>query len=437
MVLAWATIALLILLTGLYVAAEFGAVSARRSRLRRLAEDGNTLAARVLPVLEDPRALDRYIAASQVGITLCSLILGAYGQATLAPRMVPLLERFHRLQPATIESLSAGIVLTFLTTLAVIVGELVPKSLALQNPTQTTLVTVLPMQWSMRVFSWSITFLNGSAVLLLRALHIPSTGHRHVHSPEEIALLIAESRDGGLLEPQEQVRLHRALRLGLRSAKELMVPRARLAAIDAALPFEEVLRIVTGSPYSRLPVYRGSIDNIIGILHTKDVVTRYVQASGLTITSVLRPIVSVPDTMPADHLLNFLRERRSHQALVVDANDSVVGLITLEDVVAELLGGVSDEFKSMQARPIRLSDGRLRLPGSMRLDQAAPLIGPVWRNIDRTVGEQITAVLGRVPEPGEEVKIDGIAVEVEALEGDAIASVIVGERPSQDEDADA
>lgn len=437
MVLAWATIALLILLTGLYVAAEFGAVSARRSRLRRLAEDGNALAARVLPVLEDPRALDRYIAASQVGITLCSLILGAYGQATLAPRLVPLLERFERLQPATIESLSAGIVLTFLTTLAVIVGELVPKSLALQNPTRTTLVTVLPMQWSMHVFSWSITFLNGSAVLLLRALHIPSTGHRHVHSPEEIALLIAESRDGGLLEPQEQVRLHRALRLGLRSARELMVPRARLAAIDAALPFEEVLRIVTGSPYSRLPVYRGSIDHIIGILHTKDVVTRYVQANGLTVTSVLRPIVSVPDTMPADHLLAFLRERRSHQALVVDANDTVVGLITLEDVVAELLGGVSDEFKSMQARPIRLSDGRLRLPGSMRLDQAAPLIGPVWRNMDRTVGEQITAVLGRVPEPGEEVEIDGIPVEVEALEGDAIASVIVGERPNQDEDTEA
>ena len=437
MVLAWATIALLILLTGLYVAAEFAAVSARRSRLRRLAEDGNTLASRLLPVLEDPRALDRYIAASQVGITLSSLILGAYGQATLAPRLEPLLERIGTMQPATIKSVSAAIVLTFLTTLAVILGELVPKSIALQNPTRTALVTVLPMQWSMRVFSWSITFLNGSGVLLLKAFRIPSTGHRHVHSPEEIALLIAESRDGGLLEPQEQVRLHRALRLGLRTARELMVPRGRLATIAASLPFEEVLRVVAASPYSRLPVYRDTIDNIIGILHTKDVVMRYVQGSGLTVASLLRPIVRVPDTMPADRLLAFLRERRSHQAQVVDSNDVVVGLITLEDVVAELLGGVSDEFKSMQARPIRLSDGRLRLPGSMRVDQAAPLIGPVWRNVDRTIGEQITIVLGRVPEPGEEVEIDGIPVEVEALEGDAITSVIVGERPRQDEGAEA
>ena len=278
MLLAWIVIVALILLTGLYVAAEFAAVSARRSRLRRMAEDGNPLAARMLPVLEDPRELDRYIAASQVGITLSSLILGAYGQATLAPRLAPLLERFGTMQPATAESTAAAVVLLFLTTLAVIVGELVPKSLALQNPTATALFTVLPMQWSIRVFSWSIAFLNGSGVLLLKLMRVPTTGHRHVHSPEEIELLIAESRDGGLLEPQEQVRLHRALRLGLRTARQLMVPRARLVAVDEAMPFEEVLRVVAASPYSRMPVYRGSLDTVVGILHIKDVVTRFVQA---------------------------------------------------------------------------------------------------------------------------------------------------------------
>lgn len=433
MLLAWAIIALLILLTGLYVAAEFAAVSARRSRLRRLAEDGNVLAARILPVLEDPRELDRYIAASQVGITLSSLILGAYGQATLAPRIAPLFERFGSMQPETAESTSAILVLLFLTTLAVIVGELVPKSLALQNPTGTALFTVLPMQWSIRAFSWSIAFLNGSGVLLLKILGIPATGHRHVHSPEEIALLIAESRDGGLLEPQEQVRLHRALRLGLRTARQLMVPRARLAAIDADLPFEEVLRVVAASPYSRLPVYRGSIDTIVGILHIKDVVTRYVQAGALTVASLLRPIVRVPETMPADRLLTFLRERRNHQALVVDDQGIVVGLITLEDVVGELLGGVADEFKSAQARPIRLSDGRLRLPGSMRVDQAAPLVGAPWGGLDETIGSHLALALARLPEPGEEFDIDGTRVEIEAVEGGAITSVIFGHRASSDD----
>ena len=434
MLLAWVVIVVLILLTGLYVAAEFAAVSARRSRLRRMAEDGNLLAARLLPVLEDPRELDRYIAASQVGITLSSLILGAYGKATLAPRLSPLLEQFGTMQPATAESTAAVAVLIFLTTLAVIVGELVPKSLALQNPTATALFTVLPMQWSIRVFSWSITFLNGSGVLLLKLMRVPTTGHRHVHSPEEIELLIAESRDGGLLEPQEQVRLHRALRLGLRSARQLMVPRARLVGVDEAMPFEDVLRLVAASPYSRLPIYRGSLDNVVGILHIKDVVTRFVQSGNLTIASLLRPIVRVPDSMAADRLLAFLRERRVHQALVVDAAGAVVGLITLEDVLGELLGGVADEFKVPHLRPIRLSDGRIRLPGLMRLEQAAPLVAGAWRGPAETVGAHILQALGRVPEPGEEVAVDGLPVEIEAVDAGAVTSVIVGERPAGEED---
>lgn len=358
MLLAWTIIVLLILLTGLYVAAEFAAVSARRSRLRRLAEDGNALAARILPVLEDPAALDRYIAVSQIGITLSSLILGAYGQATIAPRVAPLLERLGGLEQATAESTAAVSVLLFLTVLAVIVGELVPKSLALQYPTRTALATVLPMQWSLWVFSWSIQFLNGSGILILRLLRIPATGHRHVHSPEEIELLIAESRDGGLLEPEEQVRLHRALRLGLRTASQLMVPSERLATVDAATPFEEMLRIVASSAYSRLPVYDGAPGNLVGVLHTKDVVTAFVGLGQATTATLLRPVIRVPGDMPADRLLAYLRERRSHQALVATNDGQIEGLVTLEDVVGELLGGVADEFKGVRRRT--RPDGPLR-----------------------------------------------------------------------------
>ena len=350
MVLAWTIIVLLILLTGLYVAAEFAAVSARRSRLRRLAEDGNALAARILPVLEDPAALDRYIAASQIGITLSSLILGAYGQAAIAPRVTPLFARLGGMDPSTAESTAAVTVLIFLTILAVIIGELVPKSLALQDPTRTALATVIPMQWSLKLFDWSIVFLNGSGVLLLRLMGVPATGHRHVHSPEEIELLIAESRDGGLLEPEEQVRLHRALRLGLRTARQLMVPKERLAVVDAATPASDVLGVVSSSPYSRLPVFEQSRDNIIGVLHTKDIVMAFVGRSRFTIASLLRPLIRVPGDMPADRLLAYLRERRSHQAFVATPDGRVEGLVTLEDVVSELLGGVADEFKGVRRR---------------------------------------------------------------------------------------
>jgi magnesium and cobalt exporter, CNNM family len=438
MVVPAAIIALLISLTALYVAAEFAAVGARRSRLRRLAEDGNSLAARILPVLEDPRELDRYIAASQVGITLSSLILGAYGQASIAPRVAPLFERVASMEVEAAASTAAASVLLVLTVLAMILGELVPKSVALQDPTRTALITVLPMQWSLRAFAWSIALLNGSGVLLLKLLGVPSTGHRHVHSPEEIELLIAESRDGVLLEPLEQVRLHRALRLGLRTAGQLMVPRARLNAIDADTPFDAVLRTVATSPYSRLPVYRGSRDNIIGILHTRDVVLDYVGGSRRgSLLSLLRPIVRVNESLPADRLLAFLRERRNHQALVMGGDGRVAGLITLEDVVAELLGGVSDEFKTAPLRAILLPDRRVRLPGAMRFDQAASYFGAA-RGTGETVAEHVVAALGRVPEPGEHVAVDGVNVEIEVVESGNVASVIVGPaEPPADERSNA
>ena len=423
-------IVFLILLTALYVAAEFSAVGARRSRLRRLAEDGNVLAARVLPVIESPQALDRYIAASQVGITLSSLILGAYAQSRLDTRLAPLVARLGGLDADAAHSTSALIVLFVLTVLAMILGELVPKSLALQDPTRMALLTVLPMQWSQRLFAPSIALLNGSGVFLLKLLGVTSTGHRHVHSPEEIELLIAESRDGGLLEPLEQVRLHRALRLGLRTARQLMVPRDRLAAVEASTPFEDVLRLVATSPYSRLPVYRGTLDRVIGILHTKDVVFDYIgERPRASIATLLRPIVRVRETMPADRLLAFMRDRRSHHALVEDDDGRISGLITLEDVVGELLGGVSDEFKVAQLRAILLPDGRVRVPGVMRLDQAAPVVGG-WSGSPETVASHVVKVLGRFPEPGEQVSIDGLDVEIEVVEAGHIGSVIVG-RPAE------
>jgi CBS domain containing-hemolysin-like protein len=167
-----------------------------------------------------------------------------------------------------------------------------------------------------------------------------------VHSPDEIELLIAESRDGGLLEPAEQVRLHRALRLGLRTARELMIPRERVAMVDAAMPFDAVVQLVADSPYSRLPAYRGTPEHVVGTLHTRDLAIRSVQPDPPeTVAPLLRPIVHAPDSMPVDRLLGFLREKRSHQALVVDQQGTIAGLITLEDVLSELLGGVGDELK--------------------------------------------------------------------------------------------
>jgi CBS domain containing-hemolysin-like protein len=433
--LAAGIILLLIGLTALYVAAEFGAVGIRRSRLRRLCEDGHPTAARLLPIVEDPQRLTRYIAASQVGITLSGMALGAYAEAVITPRLTPLVARWPSLGHDTAESLASAAVLLSLTMVSVVFGEMVPKTVALRYPTEVALATTRPMLWSGRLYAWFIAILDRSSNILRRLLRVPPATHRHVHSPEEIGLLIAESRDGGLLEPQEQVRLHRALRLGLRAARQLMVPRDRLAAIEIATPLGDVLRIVATSPYSRLPVYRGTLQDIVGILHTKDVVTHFLERgrSG-TLAGLIRPILHVPDTMPADRLLGFLRERRSHQALVVDLEGKVAGMITLEDVLGELLGGVPDEFKAPRLLPLRLSDGRVRLPGDLPLEGARVWVEGAWPTGEVTVGEFVVREIGRMPEPGEHVDVWELAVEIESVENGRISSVIVAP-PRLDEDA--
>ncbi|HEX6463745.1 MAG TPA: hemolysin family protein [Vicinamibacterales bacterium] len=429
-------ILLLIALTAFYVAAEYGAVGVRRSRLRRLCEDGHATAARLLPVVENPHRLNRYIASSQVGITLSGMVLGAYAEAVIAPRFAPVLQGWTRLTRDTADSLASTSILVLLTMLSVVLGEMVPKTLALRYPTETALATTRLMLWSSRAFAWFISVIDGSATVLRSLLRMPLATHRHVHSPEEIALLIAESRDGGLLEPQEQVRLHRALRLGLRNAGQLMVPRERLASIDLMTPFTDVLRIAATSPYSRLPVYKGSMDDAVGILHTKDVVMHFVKRGRAgSLAALVRPILRVPDEMPADRLLEFLRERRSHQALVIGGTGAVVGLITLEDVVGELLGSVPDEFKARRLVPLRLADGRVRLPADLPLERARVWVEGAWPVEGMTVGEFVTRETGRVPEGGERFDLWELPVEVESAENDRLLSVIVTP-PRMEEDGE-
>ncbi len=346
----WAVVFLLILVNAVYVAGEFGAVGAQRSRIGRLAAAGNRMATRLLPVLDDPHALDRYIAASQIGITLSSLGLGAYAQAALAPAFEPYFARWHAVQAIGAESAATVVVLVALAAVQVVLAELVPKALALQYPTRTALATVLPMQLSVRAFAWFIAVLNGSGLIILKLLGLTYTGHRHVHSPEEIELLLVESRDGGLLEPEEQARLHRALHLSLRTASELMVPRARVSAVAIDSPLDALLTRLAESPYTRLPVYAATLDEPVGLLHTKDLAIAYTaEGKRPPLAKLLRPIVQVPPDMPADRLLAFLRERRTHLALVVDRKKRVVGLVTLGDVLAELLGQAAHRDEAARA----------------------------------------------------------------------------------------
>jgi putative hemolysin len=334
----WVVLALLITANALYVAAEFAAVSVRRSRVRRLADDGQWLASRLARHVDDPAALDRYVGVSQIGITASSLILGAYAQATISVPLASILGPLFSLTPIGALSASAGVVLVLLTGAQLVAGELVPKALALQYPTGTALATVLPMEWSLTVFRPFISVLNGTALALLRLFGASAHGHQHLHSPEEIDLLIVESRDGGLLEPEEQQRLKRALHLGKRTARDLMVPRERLVMVDVSTPWSDALQTILGTSFSRLPVYRKSPQTVIGTLRVKDLVERHAAGESPAIESIMRPVLVLDARTPADRVLTYLRDRRAHSAMVIDAAGETLGLITIQDVLAELLG---------------------------------------------------------------------------------------------------
>lgn len=424
--LPWLVVGLLTAGLALYVAAEFAAVSVRRGQVRALAQDGHRTARRLLPTLEDGKALDRYIATCQIGITLTTLITGAYAQATIAPDVAALLARHAGLADAAALTTGALVTLVVLTVLQMVFGELIPKSLALQFPTRTALLTFRPTAVSTLLYGPFIALLNGSGWFLLRRLGVSAEGsHRHVHSPEEIEMLIAESSDGGLLEPDEKQRLGRALQLARRTARQLMIPRTSVAAVPDDLTPEALVEVATTSPYTRLPVYHGTVDTVVGMVHTKDVATAVAAGGAPTLASLTRPVLSVPGSVTAERLLGSLRETRSRLAVVLDEYGGVEGIVTLEDVLAELVGDVGDEFKTTPDAAEVLPDGRVRLPGRLRLDEAAPFIGTHWHDDENdTVGGHVLSTLGRIPSPGETLDVDGVAVEVETMDGSAVTSIL-------------
>jgi CBS domain containing-hemolysin-like protein len=426
-----AVIVALILVNALYVAAEFSAVSVRRSRLQQLAENGDRMAGRLLHIVKDGARLDRYIAACQIGITISSLVLGAYGQATLAGDLIPLFERFGGMQQVAAQSASAAVVLVLLTTLQMVFGELVPKSIALEYPTPAGRWTVLPIQWSMRLMAWPIAVLNGSGVLLLRLVGMPASGHRHIHSPAEIEYLIAESRAGGMLDPTESARLRQALRLGMRTVGALMIPRPRIVGISADAEWPEVVELARRTPYSRLPVYEETLDGVMGVLHVRDVARHLIRGTApiAPLRELVRPVLVVPESMTADRLLERLRAERKTLAIVADEFGGTAGLITVGDMLDELLGETADEFKLGDTLPHKLPDGRVRLPGTVRLDVAAPWIGVLWEADAYTVAGFLMEQLGRLPVQGDKLTVDGVAIEVERMKGRAVESLLVTPAP--------
>ncbi|MBI2468717.1 MAG: HlyC/CorC family transporter [Candidatus Rokubacteria bacterium] len=418
----------LVLANGFFVATEFAIVAVRRSRLEQLAREGHPRAALAQQVVGH---LDAYIAACQLGITMASLALGWIGEPALAHLLEPPLERLvGRWAPAAAHGVAVGVAFAVITGLHIVAGELAPKGIALQRPEATTLWVARPLQLFYLVFRWPITALNavGNGVLRLMGLR-PATGHEMVHGAEELELLVKASQRAGLVEESEARIAARAFQFADLTAGDLMTPRTELEAIPVGIGREDLLRSLATSRHSRLLVYDGSLDNILGVMRVRDLVPLLAQPHGpFDIRPFIRPVLTVPESRGADDLLEDMRKAGRSLAVVVDEYGGTAGIVTLGDLVRALVGRIDEELTvGAPAGATPQPDGSLLVDGLMRVHELEELLGAEldeaeWGNVG-TVGGLIMARLDRMPRPGDEVTVAGHRLRVEELDGRRVAVV--------------
>lgn len=415
----------LVLSNAFFVAAEFSLVSVRRTRIAELVENGNTAAVSVQQAINNP---DRVIAATQLGITLSSLALGWIGEPALSHLLDPLISLLpDRFQSGFSHGLSAAIAFTIITFLHVVVGELMPKSIALQDPEGTSLVVARPTLFTEKIFKPAIWALNGTGNGLLRLLGIqPAEGHNLVHSVEELRMIVTASMEEGVFLQDEGEMLQALFDFGRLVVRQVMIPRTEMIAVEADINLHEVIDLVVKSTFTKFPVYDDDLDNIIGIVHMKDLLNalRSDQAGSWTGRDFLREALFVPETISVNMLLRHFRDNRQHIAIVLDEYGGTAGLVTLEDLVEEILGEVSDPFDvatpEIQAQP----DGSFLIDGRARLEEVNEHLGLALSepNYD-TIAGYIMGKLGRMPQLYDEVKGTSVRMRVEKMDGMRIEEI--------------
>ncbi len=460
-------IILLIAINGFYVAAEFSTVSAQRSRLSQLADDGNRGAVRVLSIMEDAHRLDAYIAACQLGITLSSLVLGFYGQAQLATWVEPLFVRLGGGAAVAAQSISATLILLVLTILQVVFGELTPKNIGLQFPEKLAIFTSVPMEISVKLFQPLIWIFNGSGQLLLRLLGTsPVAEHAHIHSPEEIMFMVEESSAGGVLDQAERRLLVNTLQLRNLTARKVMLPRNRILAASIDTPCSELYQRLSESPYSRLLLYTETIDEIVGLVHLRDLMllqyasTAHDQNPGthsadsrendqpkerstkrdeaVTAAQILHKVEYVPDSMSIEDIMILMQKQHSNVAVVVDEYGGTAGMITFEDLIEEIIGEFQDEFDTEEPALTLHEDNLMHVRGDVLIEDLNELLGiylptePV-----ATIGGLIASELGLIPSVGQEVTIGESHLRVEKMDQNSVIEISLQVTPEQAERLDA
>lgn len=420
--MAWLVLAVIVLvllaLNALFVAAEFAVLSCPRAMLEREAAAGKAWAKYVLHVATDMSAQDRYIAVAQVGITLASLGLGMYGEHAAAHLLTPVLAG---LGPHAAHVVASTVAVAFLTFWHIVAGEMVPKTMALMHPAATARAVILPMRVMGVVLAPLVFVLNHMGNVLLRMLGQPVTSHvSYVYTPEEMAVLIEESHEEGLLGAEEHRWMERLITFGERRLEQVMVPRVQVVGVAESATLEDIVARIREDGYTRYPVLHGDADHIVGMVHAKDVYSA--MGTAATAADLLRPLPYLPESMPLDHALERMRNERARMAVVLDEHGGTAGIVTTEDLVENVFGEVLDEFDAGEQPPLEaLEDGTWRARGDVALEDLPEAFVDALASdgLDSLNGRVVDA-LGRPPLPGDVVEIEGVSVEVEEVADNAV-----------------
>ncbi len=430
-------------LNAFFVANEFASARVRESQLAEDEDDTRAQARRRRKALHIVRHLDTYLSANQVGITIASLALGGLCEPFIESLISPPLSYWLHLTPTVVSVISYTVAYCLFTFAHVVLGELVPKSLAIRHPLEVAMGTATGMTRFAKCTAWIVRIFNNTANAIAHKLfgidphYVPNS----THSAEEIALIVEESgRSNEVTETEAEISKN-ALELNDRSVRDILVPRSSVEVLDINSSFEKNLEIVSNSRHSRFPLVSGHLDNVKGWLHVKDML-KLVKTEQKDITSVMRPLKVVPETMRLDTLLNFFSKERTHFALVVDEYGDALGVVFLDDVLEEIVGDdIRDEFDEAAARDFfEVAPGQYIASGSIALfdlEEYLPDLGDLESdNGVSTLGGYITDLIGHLPSPDEHVRIKDYVATVTSSDGRRVTQVRLERSPLPDEEAE-
>ena len=413
-------------LEGFFVASEIALVSVRRSRIDQLVEEGRASARRVRRLIDDP---GRFLAVAQIGLTMIGFFASAFAAVSLVNGLQGLLQEFG-LEEAAAGGIALVVVTIILALFTIIFAELIPKSIALASPERFALILARPIDVLARLLGPLVWLMSGITRWVTRSIGVDMNQDAAI-SADELRLIVERGGEQGVLEAEEEQMINAVIELGERRVHEVMVPRVAIASLPADATLEEAIDLVVEVGHSRIPVYHDTIDEIVGILYAKDLLP-YLKPDAEprpALRKLLRPPVLVPESMTVDDLLHEFQRRKVHIAVVLDEYGGTAGLVTIEDLLEEIVGEIQDEYDVEEPMVVRLSEHEARVDGRADVDEILELFDLDLQLEDEdeydTVGGLVYHRIGGVPAPGDSVEVDGLRLTVESTDGRRVGKVLV------------